>query len=35
MTGTGVVPGDEFTLRSGDAIHITIKAIGTLVNPVA
>jgi 2-dehydro-3-deoxy-D-arabinonate dehydratase len=35
MTGTGVVPGDEFTLKGGDAIHITIKAIGTLVNPVA
>jgi 2-dehydro-3-deoxy-D-arabinonate dehydratase len=35
MTGTGVVPGDEFTLKSGDGIHITIQAIGTLVNPVA
>jgi 2-dehydro-3-deoxy-D-arabinonate dehydratase len=35
MTGTGVVPGDEFTLRSGDGVHITIQPIGTLVNPVA
>jgi 2-dehydro-3-deoxy-D-arabinonate dehydratase len=35
MTGTGVVPADDFTLKSGDAIHITIPAIGTLVNPVA
>jgi 2-dehydro-3-deoxy-D-arabinonate dehydratase len=35
MTGTGVVPADDFTLRSGDAIHITIQAIGTLVNSVA
>jgi 2-dehydro-3-deoxy-D-arabinonate dehydratase len=35
MTGTGVVPGDDFTLRSGDGIHITIPGIGTLTNPVA
>jgi 2-dehydro-3-deoxy-D-arabinonate dehydratase len=35
MTGTGIVPGDGFTLRSGDAISITIPAIGTLTNPVA
>jgi 2-dehydro-3-deoxy-D-arabinonate dehydratase len=35
MTGTGVVPPDTFTLRSGDEISITIDPIGTLVNPVA
>jgi 2-dehydro-3-deoxy-D-arabinonate dehydratase len=35
MTGTGIVPGDEFTLRSGDIISITIDGIGTLVNPMA
>jgi 2-dehydro-3-deoxy-D-arabinonate dehydratase len=35
MTGTGIVPGDDFTLRSGDGISITIPAIGTLTNPVA
>jgi 2-dehydro-3-deoxy-D-arabinonate dehydratase len=35
MTGTGVVPGDDFTLRSGDGIHITIPGIGTLTNSVA
>jgi 2-dehydro-3-deoxy-D-arabinonate dehydratase len=35
MTGTGVVPPDTFTLRSGDEIRITIAPIGTLVNPVA
>ena len=35
MTGTGIVPGDDFTLRSGDEIRITIGPIGTLVNPVA
>ena len=35
MTGTGVVPPDSFTLRSGDEIRITIEPIGTLVNVVA
>jgi 2-dehydro-3-deoxy-D-arabinonate dehydratase len=35
MTGTGIVPPDTFTLRTGDEIRITIDAIGTLVNPVA
>jgi 2-dehydro-3-deoxy-D-arabinonate dehydratase len=34
MTGTGIVPGHDFTLRSGDEIHITIENIGTLVNTV-
>lgn len=35
MTGTGIVPGDGFTLQSGDEIRITIEPIGTLVNFVA
>ncbi len=35
MTGTGIVPGNEFTLQSGDEIAITIDPIGTLVNTVA
>jgi 2-dehydro-3-deoxy-D-arabinonate dehydratase len=35
MTGTGIVPNDDFTLRSGDEIRITIGNIGTLVNTVA
>lgn len=35
MTGTCVVPGNDFTLRSKDVIHITIDHIGTLVNIVA
>ncbi|WP_395745670.1 fumarylacetoacetate hydrolase family protein [Prosthecobacter sp.] len=35
MTGTGIVPGDEFTLKSGDVVSITIDGIGTLVNPMA
>jgi 2-dehydro-3-deoxy-D-arabinonate dehydratase len=35
MTGTGIVPGNDFTLRSGDEIKITIDNIGTLVNTVS
>ena len=35
MTGTGIVPGDEFTLASGDIIRISIQDIGTLENYVA
>jgi 2-dehydro-3-deoxy-D-arabinonate dehydratase len=35
MTGTGVVPPDEFTLENGDTVHIEITGIGTLTNPVA
>ncbi len=35
MTGTGVVPPDDFTLASGDEIIITIDHIGTLRNTVA
>jgi 2-dehydro-3-deoxy-D-arabinonate dehydratase len=34
MTGTGIVPPDDFTLHSGDAISITIGGIGTLTNEV-
>ncbi|MGN6416301.1 MAG: fumarylacetoacetate hydrolase family protein [Pseudobacter sp.] len=34
MTGTGIVPGNDFTLKSGDEIKITIDYIGTLVNTV-
>ena len=34
LTGTGVVPPDSFTLKSGDEIAITIEPIGTLVNTV-
>jgi 2-dehydro-3-deoxy-D-arabinonate dehydratase len=35
LTGTGVVPPDEFTLEKGDEIRITIGPIGTLTNVVA
>jgi 2-dehydro-3-deoxy-D-arabinonate dehydratase len=34
LTGTGVVPPDEFTLQQQDEIRITITGIGTLVNSV-
>jgi 2-dehydro-3-deoxy-D-arabinonate dehydratase len=34
LTGTGIVPPDEFTLRDGDVVRISIEGIGTLVNPV-
>jgi 2-dehydro-3-deoxy-D-arabinonate dehydratase len=35
MTGTGIVPGDAFTLSSGDLIRISIDKIGSLENYVA
>lgn len=35
LTGTGIIPPDEFTLQSGDEIRISISGIGTLVNHVA
>lgn len=34
LTGTGIVPPDEFTLKPGDAVSIAITGIGTLSNPV-
>ena len=34
MTGTGIVPPDDFTLHPGDEIRITIDHIGTLINVV-
>jgi 2-dehydro-3-deoxy-D-arabinonate dehydratase len=34
LTGTGIVPKDDFTLETGDVVEITIDGIGTLVNPV-
>jgi 2-dehydro-3-deoxy-D-arabinonate dehydratase len=35
MTGTGIVPADDFTLAHDDLIRITIDGIGTLENRVA
>ncbi len=34
LTGTGIVPENDFTLAPGDEIAITIEPIGTLVNRV-
>ena len=34
LTGTGVVPPDDFTLQDGDLVSISIDGIGTLVNPI-
>jgi 2-dehydro-3-deoxy-D-arabinonate dehydratase len=34
LTGTGIVPPDDFTLTTGDIVHIDITGIGRLTNPV-
>jgi len=34
LTGTGIVPDDDFTLKNGDEVSIEITGIGTLTNPV-
>ena len=34
LTGTGIVPPDDFTLHAGDEVRITITGIGTLRNTV-
>ncbi|MGE3313838.1 MAG: fumarylacetoacetate hydrolase family protein [Planctomycetaceae bacterium] len=34
LTGTGIVPPDDFTLENGDSVAIEITGIGTLTNPV-
>lgn len=34
MTGTGIVPPNDFTLQKNDEVRITIDSIGTLVNTV-
>lgn len=34
LTGTGVVPNDDFTLQAKDVISIKVSGIGTLVNSV-
>ncbi len=35
LTGTGVVPPDDFTLHHGDQVNINVPEIGTLRNVVA
>lgn len=34
LTGTGIVPPDDFSLEDGDLVEITIEGIGCLRNPV-
>jgi 2-dehydro-3-deoxy-D-arabinonate dehydratase len=34
LTGTGVVPPDDFTLATGDKITIEITGVGKLINVV-
>ncbi len=34
LTGTGIIPPDEFTLAVGDVVHIDITGIGRLTNVV-
>jgi 2-dehydro-3-deoxy-D-arabinonate dehydratase len=34
LTGTGIVPPDDFTLASGDLVHIEVTGIGRLTNLV-
>jgi len=34
LTGTGVIPGRDFTLQPGDWVAISIDGIGTLSNPI-
>jgi 2-dehydro-3-deoxy-D-arabinonate dehydratase len=34
LTGTGIVPDDDFTLKEGDTVRIRISGIGCLNNPV-
>jgi 2-dehydro-3-deoxy-D-arabinonate dehydratase len=35
LTGTGIVPPNEFSLERGDVLRIEIDGIGVLENPVA
>ena len=35
LTGTGLVPPDEYTLEPGHTVEIEIEGIGALVNTVA
>jgi len=34
LTGTGLVPPNDFTLKPGDVVRITVPEIGMLANPV-
>jgi len=34
LTGTGIVPPSEFSLKEGDEVTISIDGIGRLENPI-
>jgi 2-dehydro-3-deoxy-D-arabinonate dehydratase len=34
MTGTGIIPSDDFTLQINDRVEISIDHVGTLINTV-
>jgi len=34
MTGTGIVPPEDFTLAAGDLVTVAITGVGSLTNPV-
>ncbi|MBI2949848.1 MAG: 2-hydroxyhepta-2,4-diene-1,7-dioate isomerase, partial [Verrucomicrobia bacterium] len=34
LTGTGIVPPDDFSLHPGDEVRISISGIGVLKNQV-
>jgi 2-dehydro-3-deoxy-D-arabinonate dehydratase len=34
MTGTGLVPGSDFTLQEGDRVDVDVADVGVLTNPV-
>lgn len=34
LTGTGIIPPDEFTLQSGDVVDMRVSGIGSLTNSV-
>jgi 2-dehydro-3-deoxy-D-arabinonate dehydratase len=34
LTGTGVVPGGDFTLHEGDRVVVDVSEVGVLCNPV-
>jgi 2-dehydro-3-deoxy-D-arabinonate dehydratase len=34
MTGTGIIPPNEFTLAAGDVVDVSVEGIGVLTNTV-
>jgi 2-dehydro-3-deoxy-D-arabinonate dehydratase len=34
LTGTGIVPPDDFSLQAGDQVTVAIDQVGELCNPV-